>query len=235
MSVNTGSAHSSAQMSDVLLQAEGLYRFYHIDDDETVALHNVSISLRSGEFVAIMGPSGSGKSTLLACLTGLEEPDGGSVDVAGQRLTRRPEGVRARIRAKSFGILLQSTNLFGHLRVRQNIALQRKLAGLPINADIDSLLERVALSHRGDDYPASLSGGEAARAALAVALAVDPMVLIADEPTAEVDRDTEAHILDALAAHCAAGHSALVATHSSEVAKRADRIVHLRDGGIDHA
>ncbi|APZ42403.1 ABC transporter ATP-binding protein [Acidihalobacter ferrooxydans] len=221
--------------AEPLLEARGLYRFFHIGDDETAALHGVELRLRPGEFVAVMGPSGSGKSTLLACLTGLDEPDAGAVTVAGRRLTRRPEAERARLRARHFGILRQSGNLFPQLSVRQNIALQRRLAGVrggAASAPIDALLERVALAHRGDDYPASLSGGETARAALAVALAADPAVLIADEPTAEVDRDTEDRLLDTLAAHCAAGRAVLVATHSAELARRADRIVRLRDGGL---
>lgn len=228
------SAVAESPAAEALLEARGLYRFFHIGDDETAALHDVSIRLEAGEFVAVMGPSGSGKSTLLACLTGLEEPDAGVVEIGGQRLTRRPEAVRARLRARHFGILRQSGNLFPHLSVRQNIALQRRLAGTRVAESIAELLERVALAHRGDDYPAALSGGETARAALAVALAADPSILIADEPTAEVDRDTEDQLLDTLAAHCAAGRAVLVATHSAALARRAHRVVRLRDGGLDH-
>src|SRR5689334_16099202 len=111
------------------LQANELYRFFHVGDDETFALRGVSLSISSGEIVVIKGPSGSGKTTLLSCITGLDEPDGGSVDVAGIRLTRRPEAERARIRASNFGIVLQSGNLFPHLTAEQNIRFQMQLAG----------------------------------------------------------------------------------------------------------
>src|SRR5487761_2415796 len=102
------------------LTAEGLYRFFHTGDVETVALRDVSLALDAGEFVALVGPSGSGKSTLLACLAGLDEPDGGTVDIMGERVSHRPEEVRARLRARHIGLLMQGGNLFEHLSVREN-------------------------------------------------------------------------------------------------------------------
>src|SRR5215468_308094 len=111
------------------LEAHELYRFFHIGDDETAALRGVSLTVFDSEIVAVMGPSGSGKSTLLACLTGLDEPDGGWVEVADMRLTRRPQTERSRLRAANFGIVLQSGNLFAHLTVAQNIRMKMLLAG----------------------------------------------------------------------------------------------------------
>ncbi|MEW6629340.1 MAG: ABC transporter ATP-binding protein [Pseudomonadota bacterium] len=215
------------------LEAHELYRFFHIGDDETAALRGISLHVSAGEIVALVGPSGSGKSTLLACVTGLDEPDGGHVEVAGKRLTRRSEAERSRIRAESFGILLQSGNLFGHLSVEQNLRLQMLLAGTRNEDRIQALLESVDLLHRAGALPAELSGGEAARAGLAVALAADPPILVADEPTAEVDSDTESRLVGHFLARRRAGLATLLATHSNALAHKADRIIALRDGRID--
>ncbi|OBQ63336.1 ABC transporter ATP-binding protein [Mesorhizobium erdmanii] len=215
------------------LDAHEIYRFFHIGDDETAALRGVSFHVGASEIVALVGPSGSGKSTLLACVTGLDEPDGGHVEVAGVRLTRRPEAYRSRVRAASFGILPQSGNLFGHLTVAQNLRLQMLLAKKPDDQRIAGLLDSVGLSHRARAFPTELSGGETARAGLAVALAADPPVLIADEPTAEVDRDTESRLIAHFEARRDAGLATLLATHSRALARRADRIVRLKDGRID--
>jgi putative ABC transport system ATP-binding protein len=215
-----------------VLQAHDLYRFYHIGDDETLALRGVSLDLAAGEFVAVVGPSGSGKSTLLACLAGLDEPDGGHVTLLGQRLTRRPEPERAARRAAHIGILLQAGNLFDHLTVEDNMLLQMQLARKVDRQRLAGLLEEVGLTARRAARPAQLSGGEAARAGLAVALAAAPAVLLADEPTGEVDAATEERILDIFAARRAAGAATLVVTHSAALAARADRVIHLADGRI---
>ncbi|TPI11721.1 MULTISPECIES: ABC transporter ATP-binding protein [unclassified Mesorhizobium] len=216
-----------------VLEAHELYRFFHIGDDETAALRGVSFHLSAGEIVALVGPSGSGKSTLLSCVTGLDEPDGGYVEVGGSRLTRRPETERTRIRAASFGILLQSGNLFGHLTVEQNLRLQMLLAGRSDEKRIAMLLETADLLHRAWALPTELSGGEVARAGLAVALAADPPILVADEPTAEVDRDTETRLIAHFEARRRAGLATLIATHSKALAFKADRIITLKDGRID--
>ncbi|TPK85744.1 ABC transporter ATP-binding protein [Mesorhizobium sp. B2-4-13] len=216
-----------------VLEAHELYRFFHIGDDETAALRGVSFHLSAGEIVALVGPSGSGKSTLLSCVTGLDEPDGGYVEVGGSRLTRRPETERTRIRAASFGILLQSGNLFGHLTVEQNLRLQMLLAGRSDEKRIAMLLESVDLLHRAWALPTELSGGEVARAGLAVALAANPPILVADEPTAEVDRDTETRLIAQFEARRQAGLATLIATHSKALAHMADRIITLKDGRID--
>jgi putative ABC transport system ATP-binding protein len=214
-----------------ILEARSLYRFFHAGDDEALALRGVSLALQPGELVAVTGPSGSGKSTLLACLAGLDEPDGGVVRVAGERLSRRPEAVRARMRADRIGVLYQQANLVGHLTVAANVAVAQRLAGAR-GARPEEVLERCAIAHRAGARPAELSGGELARAGLAVALANDPAVVLADEPTGELDEVTGERILDLLAQRADAGAAVVVVTHSPAVAARADREVHLRDGEV---
>ena len=215
-----------------ILEAFDLYRFYHTEVSETLALRGVSLHVDRGEMVAVQGPSGSGKSTLLACLCGLDEPDGGYATVRGERITRRPEPVRARIRAQHIGIMLQSGNLFGHLSVEDNIRLQMALAGKVNPERLDALIDQVALAHRRRERPTRISGGEAARAALATALAADPAILLADEPTGEVDAETEARVLQLLEAYRNDGGAVLVVTHSDALAARSDRTVHLHDGRV---
>lgn len=217
------------------LEAVDIYRFFHAGEEETLALRGVSLALDTGEMVALMGPSGSGKSTLLACLAGLDEPDGGYVTLLGRRLTRRPEAERAAMRASDIGIVLQSGNLFDHLSVEENVALQMSLARKFDARRLSYVTEMVGISERRRARPSQLSGGEAARAGLAVALAAAPTVLLADEPTGEVDAETEEHILGLLEAHRRAGGAILVATHSDAVARRADRVVGLLDGRVTYA
>ncbi len=238
-----------------LIDGRELYRFYHIGDDETFALRGVSVSVHAGEMVAVVGPSGSGKSTLLACLAGLDEPDGGHVTIAGQRISRRDEATRARLRARWIGMLLQSGNLLEHLSVAQNIRAAQALvgkepvgkesrghpesetgsdagAGRRSRPDGQALLDDVGLRERASARPSTLSGGESARAGLAVAMANDPPVLLADEPTGEVDRQAEAQVLGLLRGRADRGKAVLVVTHSERVAASADRIVRMVDGRI---
>ena len=217
------------------LEAVELYRFYHAGNDETFALRGVSLQLGAGELLAVMGPSGSGKSTLLACLAGLDEPDGGHVELMGRRVTRRPEAERAALRARHIGILRQSRNLFEHLTVEGNILLQLKLARRPQDVRLDAMLDLLGLSPLLASRLGQLSGGETARAGLAVALAADPIVLLADEPTAEVDAATAGGILALLAQRRAEGRATIVVTHSAAVAERCDRVLRLRDGRIADA
>ncbi|MBA2287397.1 MAG: ABC transporter ATP-binding protein [Ktedonobacteraceae bacterium] len=215
-----------------VLEAVDLYRFYHIGEEETLALRGVSLHVQAGEIVAVMGPSGSGKSTLLSCLAGLDEPDGGHVILMGKRLTRKTEAVRAAMRATEIGILLQSRNLFEHLSVIENMRLQMQLARKFDRQRLDSLLDLVGLTHRRHARPSQLSGGEAARAGLAVALSTNPHVLLADEPTGEVDAETEQDILRLFTSRRQQGDATLIVTHSDELAAHADRVVHLLDGRV---
>ena len=214
------------------LAAYDLYRFYHAGEEETLALRGVSMSVDEGEIVAVMGPSGSGKSTLLACLAGLDEPDGGHVELMEERLTRRPEASRARMRAENIGILLQSGNLFEHLSVEENARLQMRLAHKLDERRLTDLFRSVGLEDRRRSRPSQLSGGEAARAGLVTALAADPKVLLADEPTGEVDEETEADILRIFERRRESGACTFLATHSEALAAKADRVVRLLDGRI---
>ena len=215
------------------LDATELYRFYHSGDAEVVALRGVSLSVNKGELVALSGPSGSGKSTLLHLIAGLDEPDGGHVDIAGLRLSRRPENVRAAIRARHLGVVMQSGNLVDHLTVADNIRLQRSLAGKRHDdAPIMKLASRFGLTPHWNALPAELSGGELARAGLAIALAAEPAILLCDEPTAEVDAETEQQIIADLTALRRGGVVILVATHSPVLVRAADRALRLVDGRL---
>jgi putative ABC transport system ATP-binding protein len=212
--------------------ARSLYRFFRSGEEETLALQGVSLTVAPGELVAVVGPSGSGKSTLLACLAGLDEPDGGSVMIAHQRMSHQPEPLRTRIRACCIGTLAQSGNLFEHLTVRENLAFARAMAPTRLAGDGAELLAAVGVAGRAEAYPSELSGGELARAGLAVALANDPSVVLADEPTGELDSISEARLVDLLELVASAGTAVLVASHSPVVAARADRVISLVDGRV---
>jgi putative ABC transport system ATP-binding protein len=219
-------------MSADALRCTELYRFFRAGDEETLALRGVSLRVGRGETVAVVGPSGSGKSTLLGCLSGLDEPAGGNVSVGGEQISHRPEAVRARIRSRRLGILLQSGNLLTHLTIRDNIRLAQAAAGSKSSRSPDSLLDEVGLTERARAVPQELSGGELARAGLAVALSNDPDALLADEPTGELDGETEQRVLELIRSRAAAGQGVLVVTHSSLVMRIADRVIHLHDGRI---
>jgi putative ABC transport system ATP-binding protein len=213
------------------VQALDLYRFYRAGDEETLALRGVSLAVGAGEMVAVSGPSGSGKSTLLAILAGLDEPDGGRVLLAGERMSHRPEAERTLIRRRLVGVLRQSGNLVEHLDLGSNIALVQDLRGRrTLRRTVGELLALVGLGHRAGALPGTLSGGELARAGLAVALAADPAVLVADEPTGELDLGTERRVLGLVRRVASEGTAIVVASHSAEVAAAADRVLHLADG-----
>jgi putative ABC transport system ATP-binding protein len=214
-----------------LLRAENLYRFYRSETDEVLALRGVSLEVASGELVALLGPSGSGKSTLLACLGGIDDPDGGRVFVGEERLSHRPERVKAALRARFIGFVFQEGNLIDHLTVEENVLLAVGLA-VEDAGDPGDVLGSVGLAKRSSAYPCELSGGEAARAALAVAAAKRPPLLLLDEPTAEIDPIAERHVLRSLRALCDAGTAAVLAGHSEAIASWADRVLHLEDGVV---
>jgi putative ABC transport system ATP-binding protein len=220
-----------ARMSTVL-EATDLYRFFHAGDDETLALRGVSLHLDAGEIVAVTGPSGSGKSTLLACLAGLDDPDGGTVRIEDQVMSRRPEAERTRLRAQRLGVLFQSANLVEHLRVIDNVLLVQRLSGRVDRDAGEELLRSFGLGDRTRAYPSELSGGEISRASLAVALTNDPAVVLADEPTGELDAANAERIAGLLRERARGGVAVLVVTHNPAVAANADRTIALLDGQV---
>lgn len=214
------------------LVAHGLHRFYRRGGSEVAALLDVSLSCRAGETIAVTGPSGSGKSTLLGLLAGLDDPDGGAVHIAGQRLSHRSPAAAARLRARHIGVLTQSSGLLGHLSVLENVRFAAGLRGAGGGPSPEELIDALGLRAVRRSTTRTLSGGETARAGLAVALAGAPAVLLADEPTAEVSAEEEHTVLDLLHQWRPAGGATVMVTHSDVVAARADRIVHLIDGRI---
>jgi putative ABC transport system ATP-binding protein len=217
-----------------VLRARELYRFYRVGDEETLALRGVSLIVPTGKVVTVAGPSGSGKSTLLACLAGLDEPDGGSVYIRETRISHRPERERSALRARHIGTLFQSANLLEHLTVRRNLELVQRIARArdrpSHRRSVDALLDAVGLTRRSGARPSELSGGEAVRAGLAVALANNPDVLVADEPTGELDGTTEAEVLRLIRDQADQGTAVVLASHSAAVAAMADEVIQLKDG-----
>lgn len=214
-----------------VLEARGLHRFFRRGGEEVAALRDVSLTLFPGEIVAIVGPSGSGKSTLLNMLAGLDDPDGGSVQVAGRQLSHEAPSVQARLRGELIGVLAQTSGLVEHLDLLDNLRLAasfRHNAGS--TSALRSLLGDVQLTEHARSRPSTLSGGETARANLAVALVGGPRLLLADEPTAEVSTAEEAALLQLLRRLQPAEGATLLVTHSAAVAEAADRTVHLLDG-----
>lgn len=196
-------------------------------------MRDVSLTLASGETVAVVGPSGSGKSTLLNLLAGLDDPDGGAVTVAGRPMSHQPADVQARLRGQKIGVLTQTSGLVEHLDVLANLRLAGSFRSpSPSVGELVALLQAVGLRDRSGARPSTLSGGETARANLAAALAGPPALLLADEPTAEVSREEEQTLLELLRALQPPDGATVLVTHSTAVASAADRVVHLVDGRV---
>jgi len=216
-----------------VLRARDLYRFYRVGEEETLALRGVSLAVAAGQLLAVSGPSGSGKSTLLACLAGLDEPDGGSVYVHETRISHRPEHERSALRARHIGTLFQAANLLDHLTVLRNLELAQRIAGRRDRSRAEALIEAVGLTQRSGARPSELSGGEAVRAGIAVALANSPDVLIADEPTGELDGQAEAAVLQLIRHQADRGAAVVIASHSAAVTAMADQVIQIRDGQVE--
>lgn len=216
-----------------VLRARDLYRFYRVGEEETLALRGVSLAVPAGQLLAVSGPSGSGKSTLLACLAGLDEPDGGSVHVHEARISHRPEHERSALRARHIGTLFQTANLLDHLTVRRNVEFAQRIAGRRDRGRAEALIEAVGLTRRSGARPGELSGGEAVRAGIAVALANNPDVLIADEPTGELDGQTEGAVLQLIRDQADRGAAVVIASHSVAVTAMADQVIRIRDGQVE--
>jgi putative ABC transport system ATP-binding protein len=198
-------------------------------------LKDVDLHIGSGEAIGLVGPSGSGKTTLLMVLAGLERTDTGSIVVAGEDLTGLDEDSLARFRGRNVGIVFQSFHLIPTMTALENVAVPLELAGNPAAFDrAREELTAVGLAERLNHYPAQLSGGEQQRVALARALAPNPAILVADEPTGNLDEATGKQIIELLfKGHVERGTTLILVTHDSALAQRCDRIVRLRSGRID--
>lgn len=220
------------------VQAEALFKIYQVADLEVVALQGLDLTIERGELVAIVGASGSGKSTLLNILGGLDLPSAGRILVGGKDLVRLPERDLVRYRREEVGFIWQqpSRNLLPYLTAAQNVELPMVLAGLGSaerRAQRDALLTAVGLQGKANSKPDQLSGGEQQRVATAVALALDPPLLLADEPTGELDTETAADVMALFRRLCwERGVTIVVVTHDPEVAAVVDRVVRIRDGRV---
>jgi ABC-type lipoprotein export system ATPase subunit len=217
------------------IEARGLYQIYRETEVETVALRGAELILERASWTSLMGPSGSGKSTLIHVIAGLLEPSGGSVMIDGQDITRLPPPERARMRRRRIGLVLQRDNLHPLLDVAGNVALPLRLDGRStgeVRSRVDELLAQVGLVERRHHRVGQLSGGEAQRVAIALAVAAKPSVLLTDEPTGELDEATAAGVLDLLDELRAEGAAVLTVTHNPQVAERADRRLTMRDGEV---
>jgi putative ABC transport system ATP-binding protein len=221
-----------------VLTARGLYHIYREGEMRTVALRGAELTLERGSWTTVMGPSGSGKTTLLHALAGVLEPSAGSVIIDGEDVTRLRPADRARWRRQRVGVVLQRDNLHPLLNLTENVALPLRLDRRSegrIRERVDELLQLVGLAHLCGHRVARLSGGEGQRAALAVAIATRPRVLLADEPTGELDEATAGGILDLLEGLVRDDRLAvLTVTHSAQVSERADRRLTMHDGQVLH-
>ena len=219
-----------------LLRSRGLAKSFDMGGRSVRVLQDLDFEVERGEMVAITGASGSGKSTLLHILGALDRPSAGSYRFAGHEMVEFDDDQRSRLRATHIGFVFQSFYLLPQLSILENVALPFLYAprdGGDPRARAATALERVGLAHRLDHRPAELSGGEVQRAAIARAIVVDPELLLADEPTGNLDSATGAQILDVLEALNDAGTTVVLVTHDAEVAARARRRVNLRDGRFD--
>ena len=222
-------------MSDDLLIMDGVTKVFTTDEVETHALAGIHLNLKRGEYVSISGPSGCGKSTLLAILGLLDSPTGGSYTLNGRPVQSLKLAERARIRNREIGFIFQAFNLIGDLTVYENVELPltyRGMSGAERKKRVLEALERVGMSHRIKHYPSQLSGGQQQRVAVARALAGDPSILLADEPTGNLDSQNGEQVMDLLRELHRGGATICMVTHDPRYAKYADRTIRLFDGRI---
>lgn len=221
--------------TDVVRTAD-LWKLFKLGDEVVKALRGVTVSVRPGEFVCVMGPSGSGKSTLLHLLGGLERPTKGTIELLGQPYAGLTESQLSLLRHQTIGFIFQSFNLIPLLTAVENVELPLMFDDADpgqVKADCRELLTRVGLEHRLDHVPAKMSGGEQQRVAIARALIGGPDLLLADEPTANLDRSNGAAIIRLLTElNHERGMTTVVSTHDASVAEHASRVIEMRDGKV---
>jgi len=218
-----------------LIRLEGIKKVFHTDEVETHALSEVHLEVRRGEYVAIAGPSGCGKTTLLSLLGLLDTPTGGEYWLDGKPVAQLSAADRARIRNREIGFIFQAFNLIGDLTVYENVELPLTYRGMPVNdrkQRVMAALEKVGMSHRVRHYPAQLSGGQQQRVAVARAVAGEPLILLADEPTGNLDSRTSEEVLAIFQELNDAGRTVILITHEPDVAQHAKRRILFRDGRI---
>ena len=218
-----------------LIKMEGVSKIFYTDELESHALSAIDLEIKKGEYLAIAGPSGCGKSTLLAILGLLDSPTEGSYSLNGQPVSSLKISDRARIRNREIGFIFQAFNLIGDFTVYENVELPltyRGMAAAERKEKVQRALERVEIAHRTRHYPAQLSGGQQQRVAVARALVGDPMILLADEPTGNLDSKNGDSVMDLLRDIHSAGATICMVTHDSRYAGHAERTLHLFDGRI---
>jgi len=216
-----------------LLRLDGVSKRFRRGREDVVALDGVELEIDAGEFVSLVGPSGSGKSTLLHLAGGIDQPDDGLVTFDGRDLGRLSVGERARLRRKEIGFVFQFFHLIPTLTVAENVALPLLLDGRRADGAVPDTIAQVGLSERARHLPGELSGGEMQRAAIARALVARPRLLLADEPTGNLDSATGKEVLDVLVTEVLeVGAALLMATHDERAAGRAGRVLNLRDGNV---
>ena len=218
-----------------LLELHKIAKTFHTDDVETRALSNVELAVAKGEFVSISGPSGSGKSTLLAILGLLDVPSEGEYRIDGQDTAKLDAVRRAAMRNKSIGFIFQAFNLIGDLTVEENVELPLTYRGMPAaerKRRVAEALDGVRMAHRARHLPAQLSGGQQQRVAVARAIAGDPLILLADEPTGNLDSKNGDAVMELLEQMHGKGATICMVTHNPDYARKATRVVHLFDGRV---
>ena len=223
-------------MTSNVLELKDIWKVYKMDSVEVPALRGISLKVKEGEFVAVVGASGSGKSSALNMIGVLDVPTKGLVFLDDTNITQLPESKLARIRGKKIGFVFQTFNLYPTLDVFDNVALPMRIhefGEAEIECQVKELAELVGLEHRLNHRPAQLSGGERQRVAIARALSAQPSMVLADEPTGNLDTKTSREILDLFVdLHKKEGKTIVMVTHESDIAAYAKRVVELRDGKI---
>jgi len=220
---------------DTLIHLNGVNRVFQTDEIETHALAGVHLEIKRGEYVAISGPSGCGKSTLLAILGLLDTPSDGAYELNGQAVAKLKPGDRARIRNREIGFIFQAFNLIGDLNVYENVELPltyRRMPSSERKKHVHEALERVGMLHRVKHYPSQLSGGQQQRVAVARALGGSPSILLADEPTGNLDSANGDAVMDLLNQLHRSGATICMVTHDPRYARHADRTIKLFDGRV---